>query len=371
MSTASNDISSAGQLHFIMSGVVASIICIAGIAGNSLNIVVLLSLMKKSASSTYTMLLALAVADLCVMTVFTTAAFTLFARHPPITHPTDMPPDASNFHVLLYYTWPIAANTAACASNWFVAVLTLHRYLVVHFPMKMGSWCSLRKVRFTIIVVCAFSAALVLPDSMTVGFKFENSTLIGYDTSLYADETYNAVYYTVQTCLIHLVPYACNSILTVLLIRTLRRARRALVESTSEDCQALELDQRRISVMLVVLVASSLVLTLPSCSYRVARDFFGDSGRLDENRPSFIVFRAVCDVLELSSYALNFYLFCICNPTYRSKFVAIVTCRESLRTSLCQAHRSVATQEDSTLFMNVDCAGSEISIHELGPAART
>lgn len=369
MSNATNSTVSAEQLQFIMSGVVSSIICLVGITGNFLNIAVLLRLMKRTVSPTYNMLLALAVSDLFVMTIFATTAFTLFARQPPIIHPHDMPTDASNFHILLYYTWHIAGNTAACASNWLIVVVTLLRFLAVQFPMKVGVWCTAGKVRLAIAAVCILSAALVLPDSMTVGFKLEGGRLVGYETSLYVDATYNAVYYTLQTCVIHLVPYTCNCVLAVLLIRTLRRANQTLVKSTSQSSKGRERDQRRVSIMLVSLVASSLVLTLPSCSYRVARDLFGARGRSDENSQSFVVFRAVCDVLELSNYAQNFYLFCLCNSTYRNKFFAVITCRKERegRTALSQEHRSSSGHgnEHSNLVTNTECAGSTCSDQEL------
>lgn len=323
------------QLFFVMLGVVATIVCFLGLVGNIMNAGVLALLSRKWRSPTYTILLALSFADLTIMIVYLTFSLTFFVRRPPVIRPADVPADASDFSVFLYYTWTFAINIAVCASNWLVVAVTFFRFLAVYFPMKVGVHCTLPKVRVVIAVIFVLSAAVVLPDTMTLEMYRENGTLRARDTDLYNDQAYVRVYYTLQHVLLHAVPYALNGVLVTLLIVTLCRSGRWLRDTvTKQACSARKSDQRHVSAMLVVMVLWSMTLTTPTFAYRIYRDHVADDRATNENKTTFMAFRAACDLAELINYASNFYLFCLCNPSYRQKLASLLATNALLKGAL-------------------------------------
>ncbi|KAK3086382.1 hypothetical protein FSP39_017635 [Pinctada imbricata] len=136
-------------IHFIFMELGVPLVCIFGLVGNILNLMVLtrekiqcsLTRMEKSA---HIGLIALAVSDFmfCLLALL----FTLLPSKPPFYNAPSG---------VMYYHW-LGGNFITLfivSSTWLIVVMAGERYLAVCHPFKARNFISLKKTKITIIVV--------------------------------------------------------------------------------------------------------------------------------------------------------------------------------------------------------------------------
>lgn len=301
------------------------VIIIMGTIGNVLSFFVLVRCQMRN-TSVYFYLLALAVADTSMLYVsaFKTWIRAVFGYE--LLHESD---GACKVVTFLFLFW-------LHLSAWLIVFVTVDRFVVVWFPFKASSVCTVTRSRIatvalvmTIIVYNShvfwtyhlfydpYKRMLVCGPQSTMRFmfrEFEYLKLASYS----------------------LIPFAIILVLNVAIITRLHwrpfllRGRSGDTTSTFSGTSRTESAtygrQAKVTYMLAAVSLAWLVLTLP---YAVHALVFILSG----SDPWRGMFRAVSFLLMYTNHAINFYIYCITGKKFRREL-------EDLSKSACSRMRN-------------------------------
>ena len=153
-------------------------LCIFGLIGNIISVIVWTKIIQKQPNrtcSTSVFLIALAIADsgLLLCFLFTTAIKTSL---PSISY-------SYNYNMFYaYFGFPMFFFFFV-ASIWLVVAVAVNRFIVVYFPMKAKSICTLTKTGISILVILLFCFVINIPHFFNYRVekeKDENTTRLTY-----------------------------------------------------------------------------------------------------------------------------------------------------------------------------------------------
>jgi len=344
--------------------VVIPLICLIGIIGNTINLIVLTSIvrnkpMDRMERSATMGLLALAVSDL----FFCVAAT-------PLSFVDDVVVSRRLTFALVYRVYhPAIISTFITSSTWLTVVMAVSRYLAICHPLKARIIIGMRFAAGSIAVAFLFSVLLNIPR-----FLHTDIACVDGDASRRyfpapgllqrhgaVDQTYYALYLIVGVVL-PLAVLAYSNFFLIRAIRNSRRMRRQFQRRGREDAEV-DADQRRgqhqnghdttnvITLTLTVIVIMYAVLVSPAEISNIftqmidtyleqqrtenAKDV-GDSavqsGDEDERQApvhpdSYNIAVAIANTLQTTNFACNFVLYCAVNVHFRRIVREMVTCR--------------------------------------------
>ena len=227
---------------FVLSFWINGLLCLFGIGGNILSMIVLQKITKKSgkATSATILMMALLVADILVLIMMAA-----MKSVPALCTFVDICKDF--FAIYPYYLiwgWPLT-TVAHALSTWMIMLLTIHRYIAVCYPHKAALWGKPRQVISHIILFTIFTIAFIMPtfvnDYIEKRFDPETNT-----TKLYkmrrdfsAGKSYNVIYTVVLYYMVtYAIPLGTISFLTFFLMRTLKRSRAFRRQMTQRNIPA-------------------------------------------------------------------------------------------------------------------------------------
>lgn len=144
-------------------GYVSTAVCLFGLMSNSANIIVLTR--KNMISSTNTILMWLAVADLLTM-----MSYLPFAIYYYIMKDATLPEPFSTrsfgwiIFLLFHASFSIVCHTVAI---WLTIALAIFRYIYICKPTKGSVYCSLQRAKMTICIVYVLTVLICLPNYLT------------------------------------------------------------------------------------------------------------------------------------------------------------------------------------------------------------
>ncbi|XP_052806701.1 FMRFamide receptor-like [Mya arenaria] len=300
------------RARFITGLVFYPIICLLGMTGNVMSIIVMSQRQMQSSTNTY--LLALAVSDLiklfCDFLYFT--VILLFQ----IDTPT-----GNKAYAFLYPYAHYVFNASLCISAWLIVSVAVERYVYVCHPTKVKIYCSIYKARIISSSVLIMMAALAVPYALRYRTtqRLNNATgHIEYDvivTELWQHELFTEIYTWFQNLMRSIIPLVLLIVLNTLIINGLRRCR--IFRSNAPK-------KHRITTMLIVVIIVFLVCITPDT---IMSTVFG-YGYSEENYLARGI-REITDLLLLINSATNFVIYCIFNTIFWCQFQRIFcyTCR--------------------------------------------
>ena len=254
------------QLYrFIMSVGLTGSLCLFGIVGNILTILVFNkfnknSSDKKSRSSAPLLLSGLAISDLSLL-------FTLFIVKsiPSFVSFTKIFP---NFFVtyifvfLMVYGWP-CVGVSQSINSWITVLVAMHRFIAIILPHKAAIHCTYKKARIHLIVVSIIVTMYEMPtffnnkiskyvdsDNKTIYFPTYAQFNVNYWYKLIYKTT---LYYIIN----YLIPWMILATVTVYLVRAVKQAQKFRSQmGTASDHQDNTDD---ITMSLIAVVITSLV----------------------------------------------------------------------------------------------------------------
>ena len=327
-------------LRYVLLSVVNPTLCVVGLIGNTLNVVVMTRRRMRSAldcrmeRAARTGLVSLAAADmLCCVVSLTIAAFgnerTIFRSR-------------DRFNMLVVAYGPYLQNAVLRVSTWLTVVTAVGRYFAICRPLQTRHAAEPRTTRIAVCTAFVGSALMELPTAWT----YQISTLDcsqsspGVIASNASADVIGVTYYlldhgpfgyddrvrmastVVGAAVGYLLPAAILSFCTARLLSALRES---LLISRSSYTDAFHRGSdtttsgtgsargRRLTVTLVAIVVFYLVLVSPSellhmMYYAVQREHFWSVG----------VAIVIANVLQTANFALNFVLYCAFNSQFRA-----------------------------------------------------
>ena len=291
------------RARFITGLVFYPIICIFGMTGNVMSIIVMSQ--KQMTSSTNTYLFALALSDLiklfCDFLYFT--VILLFQISPK---------SGNKAYGMLYPYAHYIFNASLCVSAWLIVSVAMERYVYVCHPTKVKFYCSIHRARTISFSVFIVMSVLAIPYAMRYKTieNYNNSTgEIEYDvivTSLWENVLFEQIFTWFQNLMRSIIPLVILIILNACILYGLRRCRVLRSKATKKH---------RITTMLVTVILVFLVCITPDT---IMSTFFG-LGYSEENYLARGI-REITDLLLLINSASNFVIYCIFNTIFWCQF---------------------------------------------------
>ena len=291
------------RAQYITGLVFYPILCILGMTGNVMSIIVMSQKQMKSSTNTY--LFALAVSDL--IKLFVDFLYFMVILLNQIDTPT-----GNKAYVFLYPYAHYIFNASLCVSAWLIVSVAVERYVYVCHPTKVKFYCNIYKARTISFSVFIIMSVLAIPYAMryrTVQ-KVNNETgAIEYDvilSQLWQNQLFTDIYTWFQNLMRSIIPLVILIILNTCIMYGLRRCR--LLRSKTPK-------KHRITTMLITVILVFLICITPDT---IMSTFFG-LGYSEENYLARGI-REITDLLLLINSAANFVIYCIFNTIFWCQF---------------------------------------------------
>lgn len=321
------------SLVFYVNNVVVPIICLFGIVGNILNLIVLTRKqlqrsMDRLEKSVSVGLVALAASDMisCVLYMMTS-----LVQEQTLYSPLEN-------HLSLYFKiyQEALVNVFLLCSTWLTVNMALGRYFAICHPLQARGFISLRGTRIAVVCVFVGSVIATLPrfwhyHETTVSCnellsnasrpappdcpcQFHTKTNYG----LYRNNRFVFGYGLFCSVVSIFIPLVILTICNVCLIRALRRSYRmqSLYRANKPNDSG-----HRITPTLIALIVLFTILVAPA-------DFVVFARLVDSlSYTAFKMATMATNLLLLTNFAINFVLYCVVNVQFRKTVRDIVMCQ--------------------------------------------
>uniref|UniRef100_A0A914VMH2 G-protein coupled receptors family 1 profile domain-containing protein n=2 Tax=Plectus sambesii TaxID=2011161 RepID=A0A914VMH2_9BILA len=315
---------------------------VVGVAGNALNLVVLLS--KGMRTKTNILLASVAFADICFL-LFMFPATLMFNK--TVSQFTWM----KWLYLYLNPHFTGIANSFSIASAWFIVMVTIERLMVILWPLKARNFW--KTTRLVVVI------ALIWIASFTITFYYHivyevHSVNMTY-TWLDANGTnhsrpivrrmsmvrpgmseYKQVSTIVNILIVILIPLVVLATVNGLLVFCLRRQQKFMFQSTKGDRTGAadnnnivsnpkrqQRAQRKVTIMVIVIVSAFTITNLPSAAvhlYELVRMIELDTRQSE----IFQTVAVIANSFVITGKTLNFFLFCMSSTHFRLRLVRII-----------------------------------------------
>ncbi|CAH1788659.1 unnamed protein product [Owenia fusiformis] len=251
--------------------IIVGILCIFGLLGNIISMVVMRSDKITSAKTTRFLLQGLSVSD----SSFLIMAFISATLRGIMKYTNWGDPFHGRYHHMYRYIWALSAIARLLAVN-FVVLVTIERYIATCHPLNVKVWCTLKRIRITATITVLASMLLNIPrffDLNPVAYNYNCTDIVhvgGYADYLelngmfYSVIYVTVVYYTADV----IIPLTILLILNAKIITTLKRNFNAVTrlgssisQRAAEKAQAKE---KSITMMCFVVVVVFIICQTPA-----------------------------------------------------------------------------------------------------------
>ncbi|XP_064594999.1 FMRFamide receptor-like [Liolophura sinensis] len=285
------------------------IVCLVGLSGNILTLVVLCQ--RNMATTTNTFLTALAVADtIKLLNDVLYFGVTLLEKLDPEKGKETL----AHLYPFAHYVF----NMSVCVSAWLTVSVAVERYIYVCHPVRAREICTIDRARKTSLCVFTFMVLVSLPSAL----RYETVVELDPDTN---QTTYNVqpsyigvshsykVYFWLQNFLRSVIPLLILICLNTCIILSLRQTR---VQGRAVS------GRNRITWMLIAIVFVFLICITPDA---IMSMFFGFGYYEDTNLVKGV--REITDLLIQVNSAVNFIIYCSMSRAFRDTFMVMFCCR--------------------------------------------
>ena len=302
-------------------GYLAVIICILGIIANILNIVVL-TRTKEMRTPTNLILTGLAVSDGLTM-----AAYLPFALHFYCLYGTAPSPERNTLHAVRYMLFFACFSVYVhTVSIWLTMTLAIFRYVCVSMPSHGKRLCSKHRAKIAIFMTYIVTLVACVPNFVTLNIISDdvgNNQTVWYVAFKLETTRENQIYnfnFWVQAIFVKLLPCVGLTILSFLLVRTMRQSEKTRQNLTGRQNKTDKRNENtnRATRMLLTVVALFLLTEFPQ----------GILSLLSGILPHFVnevygPLGDVMDILALLNNGINFILYCTMSKQFRDTFIDI------------------------------------------------
>lgn len=302
-----------------------------GVVGNLVNIAVLTRRWMKSSTNCY--LTGLAIYDVLYLIL----AYILSLNH------FDSVRTSYWFNRLRFPLVRPLTDTCSNTGVWLTLTFTVERYIGVCHPMKGKIWCTPRRAKVIVVVVCLSAALVTFPEffeyttSISGGEAASNETTgsrpIVVPSTFSQSPGYSIGYKYVNQSLFTFLPLILLSIFNALLLNAVIMAARwrqgvastdkgdhPSTETTSSSNRGQQ-TQQRITVMLITVVVVFLVCQTPQAMQVIYVVLLNMRSEMDEEKAILLKITAnVFNLLVIANCCSNFILYSSFSSKFRMTF---------------------------------------------------
>ncbi len=309
---------------FIFYTVCMGPVCLMGIAGNTISILVL---DKDRNNRVVTFLLkCLAVADNLVLMVSFVSLSLIYGLLHYVEGRTAV--NAIKPYIIKYVQ-PVG-YISQTLTIWLTVLLAVNRYIAICRPFDVHRFCTLRTAKIQVLVCLVVTALLNVPrffqynivtvtQNNTTRLKVEPSPTIGEPT-LFGMIVTNGLF----TVLVLVLPLILLLVVNTKLIRELRRMQRRMNHAAKQFSSDAHSEQNITIVMVIIIV----VLLLCHTPDRVAQLLRVTVPTEDKKYPKFtFIFINIANFLIVLNSSTNFFIYYFLRQRFRQIFKAAFGCK--------------------------------------------
>lgn len=287
------------QARFVTGLIFFPTVCVLGMIGNILGIIVMCQ--KQMRSSTNIYLLSLAISD-CIKILSDVLYFLVILL---------MEVDPTTGNKALGFVYPYAHyifNASLCVSAWLTVSVAFERYIYVCHPTRVKRLCSISRAKTISTTVFVIMMVFSVPYAMrykTIKVLENTTQSVSYDlhlTDLWTNETFARTFNWLHYFVRSIIPLFLLIILNTCILYGIRRCR-------------LGRRKHRITVMLIVVIIVFLICIVPDAIMSTCLGL----GYYEESYLARGI-REITDLLLLINTGVNFIIYCIFNTIFWRNF---------------------------------------------------
>lgn len=288
--------------RFICGMILYPAICIPGLIGNGLSLIVLN--MKDMKTSTNAFLAALAISD-SIKLINDLIYFVVL-----LLKQTD--PNAGQIAFVNIYPYAhFIFNISTCVSSWLTVSVATERFILVCYPIEAKTLCT----RLRAIVISCLIYIVMIAVSFPFALRYEktkrtvnNQTEWDLEvTDLWSNQDFDRYYTWSLNFIRSNIVLIILIILNACIIFSLRKVR-----ANKKNTQ-----RNRITLMMIVVIMVFVICILPDAIMSVYGLGYHEEGCLAKGLREF------SDTLLTINAAVNFLIYCVFSRTFREKFVVL------------------------------------------------
>lgn len=345
--------------RFVWYTVITGTLCLLGITGNTLSILILQR--DKGNEVANLLLQALAFADNALLFTSIILLSVVWGSLPYFNASqafTTLTP------IFLKYIQPLGYMAKTCAI-WMTVLLAINRYIVIKRPLEAQWICTLWKARLQVIAVLVFSVVCNVPRFFQFRILHSNSSSVPYEaTEMGKGSLFNILYTNVlYTLLVLILPLIILVFMNVSLILELKhmKQQRSLMNISSQPSDT------NITLVMCIIIVIFIVCHTPDRILQGVNSFYKDDWW-----KYTCYLSAICNLLIIINSSTNFLVYYFLRKRFRrllfqvlcpsrSKGLAEGTSQTEDETELngpLAALRKLSRSMTEILFRQVDTADS-------------
>ena len=225
--------------------------------------------------------------------------------------------------------WPILMITQM-TTVWLTVLVSLERYVAICFPLNSATICTMSKVRKAVFLIYTTSILYNIPRYFE--FKVDGEGL--KKTALGAHEVYRYLYAGVlYSLMLFFIPLLMLIFFNFKLVMALKEGKKQW-----ETLQFRQKKEQNLTIIPLTIVLVFFICGVPSLAVNVLDSM---NPYLLE-RPSYVVFLVIANLLVVLNSACNFIIYCLLGKKFRSKLIEMFHCK-------CANYRPVLTSNNTQL----------------------
>ena len=308
--------------QFYTWGIVANIVSAYGIIGNILAIIVLSHRQMRNSTSYY--LISLAVYDILVLLLMS-----LFLAVPTIYLEKEILEDYYFAYPYMHpYVYPVAL-IAQTGTVYTTLAFTVERYIAVCKPLHAANTCTMARTKRVILAIFVASVLYNIPRFFEYKTTFMwrddlNQTVAAIAlTDIGSNQLFNEIYFIYAYLVImFLMPFSSLTVLNILLIRAVNKAR-----ATRHSISSSSTKDTNLTVMLIVVINVFLGCQFPALVDNITVAIFGTE--ILQCSVEWVRFTTISNLLVVINSAINFMLYCILSKRFRRVFLKIIRLKKT------------------------------------------
>ena len=308
------------RVRFGVNTIVVGSLCLFGLIGNVLSIVVL---QKDRSNRVASFLLqSLAVADNALLLL---AFFVLSLFHSLLPYIGEIYIWSQAMPYTVKYIQPLA-YMAQTATIWITVLLGINRYIAVCKPFDVSSWCCMKYTRAQVIAAVLFSICFNMPRFFQVEvvhhIVFRNGEPrlgVGLNLSSISEKsTFGLVYTTgIYTILVLLLPFVLLVFMNIRVILELRAVRRRGSFMSTQPI----LSDYNITLIMIIIIVMFLLCHTPDRVLNILK--LVRSGDFSCSEEYFYA-NLVCNSLVIMNSSVNFVVYCLFRKRFRKILHSVI-----------------------------------------------